>query len=118
VDVFQSTPLFQKLWPKLLKSHALDAFAAAKRPDAQKLSTLNDAQAFLKDSMQAVVAKKTESQGGLVVTKRDSKTVTSYSARMGSMRSMGGMAGGMGGGMGAMSPDSSEEPVHSSAYKK
>ena len=25
LDVFESTPLFQKLWPKLLKSYALDA---------------------------------------------------------------------------------------------
>src|SRR5262249_13193813 len=25
MDVFQSTPLFQKLWPKLLKSYAFDA---------------------------------------------------------------------------------------------
>ena len=25
IDVFESTPLFNKLWPKLLKSYALDA---------------------------------------------------------------------------------------------
>ena len=30
---FQSTPLFEKLWPKLLKSHALDAFAVAEKPE-------------------------------------------------------------------------------------
>jgi hypothetical protein len=28
VDIFESTPLFQKLWPKLLKSFALDAVAS------------------------------------------------------------------------------------------
>ncbi len=29
VDVFESTPLFRKLWPKLLKSFALDAVASS-----------------------------------------------------------------------------------------
>ncbi len=29
LDVFESTPLFRKLWPKLLKSHALDALSVS-----------------------------------------------------------------------------------------
>lgn len=100
VDVFQSTPLFQKVWPKLLKSHALDAFDAARQPDAGKPSTLNDAREFLRTAMQATVEKKSKSQGGLVVTKRDSEKVMSYSAGF----------GGMGGRF--------EDSVHSSGYKK
>ena len=98
VDVFQSTPLFKKLWPKLLKSHALDAFAAARQKDAQKLCTPKDASEFLRTAMQATVEKKSKSPGGLVVTKRESEKVMSFSA------------GGMGGGFG--------DAVHSSGYKK
>jgi hypothetical protein len=50
--------------------------------------------------MQAAVEKKSNSQGGLVVTKRDSEKVMSFSAGF----------GGMGGGFG--------DSVHSSGYKK
>ncbi|MGD0899888.1 MAG: DUF6569 family protein [Thermoguttaceae bacterium] len=100
VDVFQSTPLFQKVWPKLLKSHALDAFDVAREPDAEKPCTLSDAREFLRTAMQAAVEKKSKSQGGLVVTKRDSEKVMSFSAGF----------GGMGGGFG--------DSVHSSGYKK
>ena len=105
VDVFQSTPLFQKIWPKLLKSHALDAFDVAGEADAKKPCTLSDANEFLRTAMQASVEKKSNSQGGLVVTKRDSEKVMSFSAGMGGM-GMGGMGGGFG------------ESVHSSGYKK
>ncbi len=90
----------QKLWPKLLQSHALDAFAAANEPDAEKLCTTKDAQAFLDDAMQAAVKKKSTGQGGLVVTKRDSEKVMSSSAG----------AGGIGDGFG--------DAVHSAGYKK
>jgi hypothetical protein len=105
VDVFQSTPLFQKIWPKLLKSHALDAFDVAGEADAKKTCTPSDANEFLRTAMQATVEKKSNSQGGLVVTKRDSEKVMSFSAGMGGM-GMGGMGGGFG------------ESVHSSGYKK
>jgi hypothetical protein len=105
VDVFQSTPLFQKLWPKLLKGYALDALAAADAPDAKKTCTLKDAHAFLQDAMRANVEKKSQGQGGLVVTKRDSAKIMSFSAGFGGM-------GGMGGSFG------DADAVHSSGYKK
>jgi len=100
VDVFQSTPLFKKLWPKLLKSDALDALAVADQRDADKRATVDDARTFFQAAMQATVAKKTDSPGGLVVTKRDSERVMSFSAGMG--------GGGFGG----------ADAVHSSAFKK
>ncbi len=103
VDVFQSTPLFRKVWPKLLKSHALDAFDVAREPDAEKACTPSEAGEFLRTAMQATVEKKSTSQGGLVVTKRNSEKVISFSAGFGAM-------GGMGGGFG--------DSVHSSGYKK
>jgi hypothetical protein len=103
VDVFQSTPLFQKLWPKLLKGYALDALAGADAKEAKNTCNVKDAEKFLNESMQANVEKKDKGQGGLVVTKRDSAKVMSFSAGF----------GGMGGG-GFGDADS----VHSSGYKK
>jgi hypothetical protein len=35
IDVFESTPLFKKLWPKLLKSYALDAANSGPEPEAE-----------------------------------------------------------------------------------
>ena len=102
VDVFQSTPLFQKLWPKLLKADALDALAGANDKEAKKQATVDDARKFLNAAIEAGVAKKSDSPGGLVVTKRDSEKVMSFSA------GMGGMGGGFGG----------ADAVHSSGYKK
>lgn len=96
VDVFQSTPLFQKLWPKLLKSHALDAAMVSRKPEAEKLCTVNAAKEFFHTAMQANVEKKSDSQGGLVVTKRDSEKVMSFSAADGNTAAFG-MGGGFGG---------------------
>jgi hypothetical protein len=106
VDVFQSTPLFQKLWPKLLKGYALDAIAGADAKEAKNTCTVKDAETFLNESMRANVEKKDKGQGGLVVTKRDSARVMSFSAGFGGMGGMGG--GGFG----------DADSVHSSGYKK
>jgi hypothetical protein len=106
VDVFQSKPLFCKLWPKLLKSHSLDAVAVARSPEAAKQATINDVREFLCTAMQANVSKQSDGQGGLVVTKRDSEQVMSFSAGMMGGMGMGGMSGNFG------------DAVHSSAYKK
>ncbi len=101
LDVFESTPLFRKLWPKLLKSYALDAVstAAAAKPAEKngkaakpnplaKESTVADASAFLNKVLQGTVRDK-QSKGGLVVTHREADGTKSYSA--------GGIGGGLGG---------------------
>jgi hypothetical protein len=49
VDVFESTPLFKKIWPKLLKSYALDAIANPGKKKGTKSATIDDCIAFLKD---------------------------------------------------------------------
>jgi len=107
VDVFQSTPLFRKLWPTILKSHALDAANAASQPDAEKLCSVGDATDFFQTAMQADVKKNAAGQGGLVVTKRDSKDVVSSAAfdKDAPAAGMGGM-GGFGG------------AVHASGFSK
>ncbi len=81
-DVFQSTPLFRKLWPKLLKSYALDAANAANAAsaeEAEKVCSLEDAKEFLDEALQANVEKQTDSHG-LVVTTRETEEVVSFSA--------------------------------------
>ncbi len=103
-DVFQSTPLFRKLWPKLLKSHALDAATTVRQSEAKKVCTQADAQDFLRNLLEATVEKTSSSQGGLVVTKRESKRVVSFSAAPRDGAALGGM-GAFGG-------------VHSSGYAK
>jgi hypothetical protein len=106
VDVFASTPLFEKMWPKLLKGHALDAVVAASGKSEKKPGppTLKDAGEFMKAAMEAGVQKKTAGKG-LVVTKRDSDRLSAYQADEESSKASAGM-GGFGGG------------VHSSGYSK
>jgi hypothetical protein len=107
VDVFQSTPLFQKLWPKILRGHAFDAANAASQKDAKKECTVKDAQEFMLAAMKSG-EEKHSAEGGLLVTKRDSENVISFSARE---QRGGQMMGGMGGmGFGGA--------VHSAGYSK
>ena len=79
--MFAWTPLFQKMWPKLLKGYALDAVVGVSEKSKKNAGppTLKDAKEFLQAAMQAEVQQKTAGKGR-VVTKRDSKGVTSYSA--------------------------------------
>ena len=70
---FQSTPLFQKLWPNLVKADALDALAGANDQEAKKQATVDDARKVPNAAIEAGVAKKSDSPGGLVVTRRDSE---------------------------------------------
>ena len=81
VDVFESTPLFKKFWPKMLKSYALDAIAAKSETGQGKKSksaTIDDCIAFLKDvqssKTETIKAAKDEK-----VEKRDSKKAISFS---------------------------------------
>src|SRR4029077_15728724 len=46
VDIFESTPLFQKVWPRLLKGYALYAVHASDAKDADKSCRVADATAF------------------------------------------------------------------------
>lgn len=109
VDVFGSTPLFQKVWPKLLRSHALDAAMAAgatkpaKQPEA---ATLAEAEKFFRAAIEGEVKQKDQGKGGLVVMKRESGGVVSFSASERSAAAP--QAAGMGGFGG----------VHSSGYSK
>ena len=80
VDIFQSTPLFQKIWPKLLKSHALDALTAP-MPKTKTECSVEDAEKFLQTAMHTGEEQKSKTQGGLTVTKRDSPSVVSFSVQ-------------------------------------
>jgi hypothetical protein len=81
VDVFESTPLFKKFWPKLLKSHALDAVAAKSDQEAvEKPKTIGvaDCIAFLKEMEQSKSAT-VELAGGYKIDRRDSAIGASFS---------------------------------------
>jgi hypothetical protein len=82
VDVFGSTPLFRKVWPKLLKGYALDAAVATRQKPNKgaKPPTLKDAETFFRDAMESQVKDKSKGKDGLVVTKRESDRMVSFSA--------------------------------------
>ena len=111
VDVFESTPLFVKVWPRLLKGYALDAFHAAEAEGADKSCDVADARAFIDKVIQSQVDQTKESPSGLVVTRRNSKDVMGFSARSESSGDGAAMMGGMGmGGFGGA--------VHSAGFSK
>ena len=78
VDIFESTPLFQKLWPKLLKSYALDAVASGEAAEAKEC-TVADACDFLKEVTEAKV-EKTDGNTSVAITRRENSRVASFSA--------------------------------------
>ena len=96
MDVFESTPLFQKLWPKLLKSYALDA-ANADESTEPKECTLAAARTFFAEALQANVASSNK-EHGVALTKRDSQHVISFTSHVeadaaAAPAAMGGMGG-------------------------
>jgi hypothetical protein len=80
VDVFESTPLFKKFWPKLLKSYALDAVSATgeMKPGVQpKVVAAADCIAFLKEVAQTPAVTE-EVANGQKLAKRRSLVGTSF----------------------------------------
>jgi hypothetical protein len=104
IDVFDSTPLFHKVWPKLLKSYALDATNAQEANDT-KIADMKRAAAesFLAEAMGANVAS-SEAGQGVALTRREGQHVLSFSSHVEPAAASAGM-GGMGG-------------VHFSGYAK
>jgi hypothetical protein len=103
VDVFESTPLFLKLWPQLLKSYALDASQVADAEDARNSNSPSEAEAFLASVLRDQESAARKTCGGLVVSRHETNDRISFSAgAMGGMGMMGGSAA----------------PVHSSGFSK
>jgi hypothetical protein len=98
VDVFESTPLFRKLWPQLLKSFALDALHVNGADVAKKATELREAETFLASVLHDQEGGDKKTEGGLVLSRRETPEAVSFSAGMGMM---GGAA-----------------PIHSSGYSK
>jgi hypothetical protein len=121
IDVFESTPLFRKLWPKLLKGYALDAANYADEDGAITPVSLADAQRFYDDMVSANV-KTEESGANMAVANRESQTVVGFSLHehgaIGENDAVGGppvrgmMGGGMMGGMGGFGG------VHAAGFSK
>lgn len=104
IDVFDSTPLFHKVWPKLLKSYALDA-TNVQEANGTKVADLkrDAAEAFLAEALGANVAS-SEAGQGVALTRREGQHVLSFSSHVEPAAGSAGM-GGMGG-------------VHFSGYAK
>lgn len=96
IDVFDSTPLFKKVWPKLLKSYALDAANAAEGNTTGGVEIKREvAEAFLSDALRANVAASEIGQG-VGLTRREGQHVISFSSHVDpgvAPAAMGGMGG-------------------------
>ena len=108
-EVLESTPLFKKLWPKLLKSYALDAANAseAEQPKAKEPCTRADAIAFL-TKLQNANADSKEVNGKVAITRHVTDHLSTFNAfdQVESPQGAGGGFGGFGGG------------IHSSGFSK
>lgn len=82
LDVFESTPLFRKLWPKLLKSYALDAANAAEEADGTPHQSCPraDAIAFFNQASESQ-HQKHESSSGVAVASSDCDDLILFTAR-------------------------------------
>jgi hypothetical protein len=76
IDVFESTPLFQKLWPRLLKSYSLDALGQGEA-DADKTCDTAAAVDFLKQASEAKVANQHD-KAGLSLTHRENDKLACF----------------------------------------
>lgn len=117
-DVFESTPLFRKFWPKLLKSYALDAYAAANSGDAAEVqvNTREECVRFLKGIAEQAGETENLDEGQVLIRHESSEAVRfSYydadAADASGVTQLDGVGmGGFGGGLGGA--------VHSGAFGK
>jgi hypothetical protein len=79
IDLFESTPLFRKLWPKLLKSYTLDAVNEETAAVASKVATRDQALLFLRETAKANPGQ-IETNGDVSVSHRESERVLLFSA--------------------------------------
>jgi hypothetical protein len=116
MDVFESTPLFRKLWPKLLKSYALDASSAEPTRSDAKQATADDAKRFLRDIVTAK-NKKEDTKGDLALSQSESDDVLVFTVHerkgQGDAAATTGGFGGMGMGGGFFGG-----AVHSAGFSK
>ena len=96
MDIFGSTPLFRKLWPKLLKSYALDA-AFASDAEVESTCSIEDAKTFLAEAMDTKIEQE-QTKGGLCLSKRSSERVIGFEGGLGGGLGGGGFGGGVHGG--------------------
>ena len=84
LDHFNSTPLFKKLWPKLLKGFALQAVNVADESNASEVVSLHEAEQFLAKTEAAAIAQKEENES-LVTERRESDGLVCFSSRLKSL---------------------------------
>ena len=79
-DVYASSSLFKKLWPKLLQASAIEAVAELRRGEKFDAPKPVDVQGFLDDGNKGVEKEQTVSSRVQMVT-RDSKDNVSFDTR-------------------------------------
>lgn len=94
LDIFESTPLFARLWPKLLMSYALDAATRSEESVAHKQCSRRQARAFLAEATSAEIAE-SETKDGIALVRRAGDRVTSFIAGEASSADFSGGFGGV-----------------------
>jgi hypothetical protein len=119
MDIFESTPLFKKLWPKLLKSYALDALNAADEKLSPKQCSSAEALAFLQETARAGT-KKSDTKKGITSTQQESDKVLLFSAHELSERRSAEASAARGGGLGGggIGGGGFGGAIHSSGFAK
>lgn len=115
-DLFESTPLFLKLWPKLLQSYALDA-AVDPKPSADRVCTSADARSFL-DKARKLDVQKTDANKGIVFTTRSADDIASFTSAAAEGENAESIGVGFGGGTGGAMGGGGFGGVHTSAFSK
>jgi hypothetical protein len=118
MDIFEATPLFKKLWPKLLKSYALDALNAVDENVSPKKCSRTDAMAFLQETARAG-AKKSATKKGITSTQHENDKVLLFSAHeLREKRSAEAFPAQLGDGLGGMGGGGFGGAIHSSGFAK
>jgi hypothetical protein len=117
MDVFASTPLFRKLWPKLLKSYALDAVNADDGQAIANTAKRDQALAFLQETAKAQ-GDKIDTHGDLAVLQRENERALLFSAHERRPEDVGGPASLGGVGMGGMGGGAFGGAIHAAGFAK
>jgi hypothetical protein len=74
-DVYASSLLFRKLWPKLLRASAIEAISELREGQTFEPATVASARTFLTDSEKAAASEKDVTSKVKLVTREDQENV-------------------------------------------
>jgi hypothetical protein len=74
-DVYASSALFKKLWPKLLKANAIEAIADLQQDDKYKPATAENVRTFLSEAEKGNASEKEVTARIMLLTREDEQNI-------------------------------------------